>query len=45
MPKRDLIAGLQVMLDLGQLQIAKGLPETEVLFHSRTTWGYSTIFD
>ena len=30
-PKRDLIVGLQVMLDLGQLQIAKGLPEAAVL--------------
>jgi len=30
-PKRDLINGLQLMFDLGQLQIAKGLPETEVL--------------
>ena len=31
MPKRDLLVGLQVMFDLGQLQIARGLPETEVL--------------
>jgi hypothetical protein len=30
-PKRDLIAGLQVMLQAGHLQIAAGLPERETL--------------
>ena len=30
-PKRDLIVGLQLMLDSGQLQIARGLPEAAVL--------------
>ena len=31
MPKRDLMVGLQLMFDQGQLRIARGLPETEVL--------------
>ena len=30
-PKRDLMVGLQLMFDEGQLRIARGLPETEVL--------------
>ena len=30
-PKRDLVVGLQLMFDSGQLRIARGLPETEVL--------------
>ncbi len=30
-PKRDLMVGLQLMFDQGQLRIARGMPETEVL--------------
>jgi hypothetical protein len=30
-PKRDLIVGLQLMFDLRQLRIARGLPDTEIL--------------
>jgi hypothetical protein len=30
-PKQDLIAGVQVLLEAGQLQIAKGLPAVQAL--------------
>jgi hypothetical protein len=30
-PKRDLLVGLQLLFDTGQLRIARGLPETEIL--------------
>ena len=38
MPKRELVAGVQVALQQGRLQIARALPEAETLIHELTNY-------